>query len=63
MNTKNLCKNICNDITEGGVLGAAFGSKATDIGLIIFNDRPNNWSYKSFRSFDIDPRKLIRQWL
>ena len=51
-----------HDITEGGLLGAAWeAAKANDVGLIVFNDRLPiaNVTKKITNHFKVDPRKLI----
>lgn len=51
-----------HDITEGGLLGAAWeAAKANDIGLIVFNDRLPiaDVTKKITTHFNVDPRKLI----
>lgn len=62
MLAKEFGAKYMHDITEGGVLGAAWeASKANDIGLIIFNDRLpiTEVTKKVSDHLDIDPRKLI----
>lgn len=51
-----------HDITEGGLLGAAWeASKANDVGLVVFNDRLpiEDVTKKITNHYNIDPRKLI----
>lgn len=51
-----------HDITEGGLLGAAWeAAKANEIGLIVFNDRLPiaDVTKKITNHFNVDPRKLI----
>lgn len=51
-----------HDITEGGLLGAAWeAAKANEIGLIVFNDRLPiaDVTKKTTNHFNVDPRKLI----
>ncbi len=51
-----------HDITEGGLLGAAWeAAKANEIGLIVFNDRLpiSDVTKKITNHFNVDPRKLI----
>lgn len=51
-----------HDITEGGLLGAAWeAAKANEIGLIVFNDRLPiaDVTKKITDHFNVDPRKLI----